>query len=180
MKSTQIRLWKRFIDDCLGIWRGTKRSFENFVRKLNAETTKYGIKFPIQEVQFGEKVNFLDVTFYLGENNCIQYTSYTKPTDAKRYLRPQSFHPKNVFKAVPFSQMISTLERNSEEESKDTEMAKLIQDFVKSGYKKEELLQIKNKAIEHMNNDNNRNRNEVQTITFPVHYFEGLKDLKNY
>ena len=67
MKSTQIRLWKRFIDDCLGIWRGTKRSFENFVQRLNAETTKYGIKFPIQEVQFGEKVNFLDVTYYLGE-----------------------------------------------------------------------------------------------------------------
>ena len=48
-----IRSWKRFIDDCVGVWRGTKRSFDNFVRQLNAETMKYGIKFPTDVVQFG-------------------------------------------------------------------------------------------------------------------------------
>ena len=49
-----IRFWKRFIDDCLGIWRGTKRSFNNFVKLLNSETRKYGIIFPENEVQFGK------------------------------------------------------------------------------------------------------------------------------
>ena len=32
-----IRFWKRFIDDIVGIWRGTRRSFDNFVKQLNAE-----------------------------------------------------------------------------------------------------------------------------------------------
>ena len=82
------------------------------------ETNKYGINFPINEIEFGKSVNFLDVTLYIDENKRIQYKSYTKPTDAKHYIRPQSFHPKNVFKSVPFSQMISTLERNSVEETK--------------------------------------------------------------
>ena len=53
------------------------------------------------------------------------------------------FHPKNVFKAVPFSQMISTLERNSEETWKEKEMKKMIEDFKKSGYDENELLLIK-------------------------------------
>ena len=127
-------------------------------------------------MQFGDIVTFLDITLYLGENNVIYYRSYTKPTDAKRYLRPQSFHPKNVFKAVPFSQMISTLERNSEELWKEKEMNKMIEDFKKSGYDMNELLRIKVKALEHFNNPTTKSQSE--TITFPVHHFEGLNDFR--
>ena len=72
--------------------------------------------------------------------------------------------------------MISTLERNSEEEWKEKEMTKLIEDFEKSGYTKEELLQIKNRAMVHMNTENTQR--ERDTITFPLHFFEGLKDFK--
>ena len=72
--------------------------------------------------------------------------------------------------------MISTLERNSEEEWKENEMATLVENFENSGYTKEELLQIKNKAINHMNNVNTRS--ERETITFPLHFFEELKDFK--
>ena len=176
MSSSQIRFWKRFIDDCIGIWRGSRRSFENFVNKLNNATKQYGIYFPPNEMQFGDIVTFLDITLYLGENNKIFYRSYTKPTDAKRYLRPQSFHPKNVFKAVPFSQMLSTLERNSEETWEEKEMEKMLGDFKKSGYDMNELLRIKDKALEHFNNPTTRSQNE--SITFPVHHFEGLNDFR--
>ena len=176
MNSTQIRFWKRFIDDCIGIWRGSRRAFESFVKKLNEATKPYGIHFPLSEMQFGDVVHFLDITLYLSEGNIINYRSYTKPTDAKRYLRPQSFHPKNVFRAVPFSQMISTLERNSEEGWKEKEMAKMIEDFQKSGYNNDELVQIKNKAIERFNNP--APRDEYETITFSVHYFNELKDFR--
>ena len=127
-------------------------------------------------MQFGDIVTFLDITLYLGENNVIYYRSYTKPTDAKRYLRPQSFHPKNVFKAVPFSQMISTLERNSEELWKEKEMNKMIEDFKKSGYDMNELLRIKVKALEHFNNPTTKSQSE--TITFPAHHFEGLNEFR--
>ena len=73
MNPSELLFWKRFIDDGIGIWRGTRRGFENFVRKLNRETNKYGINFPIDEIQFGKSVNFLDVTLYLDEENKIQY-----------------------------------------------------------------------------------------------------------
>ena len=49
MNSSEQRFWKRFIDDGLGIWKGTKRTFINFLTKLNRETNKYGINFPIDD-----------------------------------------------------------------------------------------------------------------------------------
>ena len=158
-------------------WRGTRRSFENLVKRLNVETNKFGINFPIKELEFGKSVNFLDVTLYIDENNCIQYKSYKKPTDSKRYLRPQSFHPKSVFKSVPFSQMIRTLEHNSVEETKISEMEKLSKDLERSGYNTTELKKIENRAIEHI--QQGRVVSNEETVTFPIYYFDGLNELKN-
>ena len=104
-----IKLWERFIDDCIGIWRGSRRSFDMFVKTLNQETMKFGIKFPIKESHFGEEVNFLDLTVYLEDDNSIQHRGYTKPTDSKRYLNPSSFHPRFVFDSIPFSQLLRTV-----------------------------------------------------------------------
>ena len=36
-----IKLWERFIDDCIGNWRGSRRSFAMFVKTLNQETMKF-------------------------------------------------------------------------------------------------------------------------------------------
>ena len=121
------------------------------------------------------KFNFLDVTFYIDEHNQIQYRSYTKPTDAKCYLSPQSFHTNSVFKSVPLSQMIRTIERNSKEETKNSEMKKMIDDFEKSGYKREELEKIEQKARNHNNNTNN---DDQDTITFPLFYFKEINSFK--
>ena len=66
-----VRFWKRFIDDCLGIWRGTKRSFINFVTKLNTELMRYGINFPLSEIQFGRSVHVLDLCVFLNEIKVI-------------------------------------------------------------------------------------------------------------
>ena len=132
MNSNERKFWKRFIDDGIGIWKGTRRTFNSFINKLNKETNKYGIHFPIEEIQFGKTVHFLDITIYIDENNTIQYKSYTKQTDSSRYLKPQSFHPKSVFKSVPFSQMIRTREHNSTQQTKEVKMDKLKEDLVRS------------------------------------------------
>ena len=176
MNSTERKFWKRFIDDGIGIWKGTRRTFNSFINKLNKETNKYGIHFPIEEIQFGKTVHFLDITIYIDENNTIQYKSYTKPTDSRRYLKPQSFHPKSVFKSVPFSQMIRTLEHNSTQQTKEDEMRKLKDDLVRSGYAQEELEMIEEQAIEQTNTDVTEHRTE--TITFPLFYFKGFNEFK--
>ena len=174
----ELRFWKRFIDDGIGIWRGTKRAFETFLKKLNKETNKYGINFPIEEFQFGKSVNFLDVTLYIDEQNHIRYKSYTKPTDAKRYLRPQSFHPKNVFSSVPMSQMIRTIERNSDKETEKVEMKKLMDNFVRSGYKMDELKKLEDKAHARMDEDETTVTDKRDTITFPLYFFDDINSFK--
>ena len=90
-------------------------------------TMKYGIKFPIKEVQFGKSVHFHDLNVYLDDDNTIQYCGYVKPTDAKRYLNPKSFHPKFVFNSIPFSQILRTLRNNSKEETKIIEIDQMYQ-----------------------------------------------------
>ena len=40
-----IELFKRFIDDIFGIWKGTERQFRRFVELLNQQTKLYGIEF---------------------------------------------------------------------------------------------------------------------------------------
>ena len=117
-----IRFWRRFTDDYVGVWRGTKRSFESFVRKLNRELKRYGIEFPVKECQFGKSVHVLDLGVYLDQDNTIHYQGYSKPTDSKRYLNPNSFHPRSIFKAIPYSQMLRTLRNNSKPESASEEL----------------------------------------------------------
>ena len=174
----ELDFWKRFIDDCIGIWVGTKRQFLNFVKRLNIEANKFGINFPISEAQFGKLVNFMDQSYYLDENNTIQYKSYSKPTDSKRYLNPHSSHPPHVFKSVPTSQMIRTMKGNSKEETLEEEMVKLKANLVKSGYSEESLNQIEQSIAQRDNTERNEETNEQDVITFPVSYFEGIEELK--
>ena len=100
---------------------------------------KFGIRFPLKEVQFGKSVNSLDLTVYLEEDNTIQHRGYTKPTDSKRYLNPKSFHPRFVFDSIPFSQLLRTLRNNSKEETRSEELQKCIKKFTNSGYNLTEL-----------------------------------------
>ena len=171
-----IRFWNRFIDDVLGIWRGTRRSFDAFIKSLNQQTNKLGINFPLKEVQFGKSVHFLDLTVYLDEENTIHYRGYTKPTDCKRYLNPNSFHPKYAFNSIPFSQILRILGNNSKEETKKVESEQCIKDFTNSGYKLEVLQQLKVKAVSRIANTTNE---EVDVLIFPVFFFNGLPEFKS-
>ena len=173
-----IKFWNRFIDDVIGIWRGSRRSFDNFVKTLNQETMKYGIKFPMKEIQFGKSVNSLDLTVYLDENNQLHHRSYTKPTDSKRFLNPKSFHPQFVFDSVPFSQLLRTMRNNSNPETMVVESKKCVSDFLNSGYKVEKLQKLKEKAIERSQNPREETV-ETETLVFPVHFFEKLEEFKS-
>ena len=184
-----IRLFKRFIDDCIGLWRGSRRSFDNFVNVLNREAAKFGIKFPVKEIQFGKSVDFLDLTVYLDEDNNIHYKGYTKPTDARRYLNTKSFHPRSVFTSIPYSQMLRTVENNSKEETRVTQLTELIGHFQNSGYSKEELMRLKEKALAKISESTSQPTRETptdetiinsedRTLVFPLYFFEGIEEFK--
>ena len=139
---------------------------------------KYGIYFPLKEIQFGKAVNVLDLRVSLDNENTIQFSGYSKPTDAKRYLNPESFHPNSVFNSIPFSQMLRVLRNNSNQEHKMLELNDGVKHFINSGYKAEKLEDIKQKVINKPMVNTATATVVRDTLVFPVHYFAGISELK--
>ena len=86
-----INHWKRFIDDVYGVWMGSTRQFNLFVDLLNKLAEPFRIRFADQQI--GKSVKFLDLTLNLDPNYQIQYRLFRKETDARNYLRTDSYHP---------------------------------------------------------------------------------------
>ncbi len=178
-----IALFKRFIDNIFLVCKGTKRQFSLFVELLNKATIPFGIRFGSWDI--GKEVNFLDVTLYLDNNNKIQNRLYRKPTDARNYLRTDSFHPPHVFDSVVYSQLLRVMERNSKEDTLKEDISQLRNDLQRSGHKRSALNRMEPKAWEaHL--ENSREHTEVagvaedkpQTLIFSVNYFSELQELK--
>ena len=77
----------------------------------------------------------------------IQYRLFKKPTDARRYLRTDSYHPPHTFHSVPKSQMLWVIKVNSQEQRRCEDLDVLIDDMSKCGYNKEKLINLKEELL---------------------------------
>ena len=123
-------------------------------------------------------LTFWTLCVYLDDENTIQYNGYSKPTDSKRYLNPNSFHPKAVFDAIPFSQFLRTIRNNSQDETTIKELEVCGKHFENSGYSKEKLIKLRDKAI-NKSKEPLIDGKKSESLVFPVHYFDGVNDLKS-
>ena len=174
-----ITFWKRFIDDVIGLWTGTKEEFNKFVKTLNDEAKLFGIHFPKEEVKFGKCVDFLDLTISLDEENKIHHKLFVKPTDARTYLNTNSFHPEHVFSSIPFSQMIRVIKCNTKEESCLHDLNELKADLIKSGYKEDILEKLQKKAFERLKTPKVKTLMDNNTVIFTLDYIEDIKILRD-
>ena len=136
-----IDLWKRLIDDVYGVWMGSTRQFNLFVDLLNKLAEPFGIRFADQQI--GKSVNFPDLTLSLDPNNRL----FRKETDARNYLRTDSYHPHQVFDSVAFSQMIRIIERNSQDHTCAEDLNELKDDLTRCGHDSDKLEEIEPKAV---------------------------------
>ena len=171
-----MKFWRRYIDDILGIWRGTERQFNQFISNLNSLTLPYGIKF--DKTKIGKSINFLDTTLYLEKDDSgkwkIQHSIYRKPTDAVRFLRRDSFHPPHIFKSVPYSQYLRVISRHSEISTRDESMRELTRGFMEAGHKENELDTQRNKALNSSIASEDPNTTNIQpdTLVFAFKFFK--------
>ena len=173
-----IVLWKRFIDDILGIWRGSESQFRQFLLDLNRLTSPFGIVF--DGAQFGKSVTFLDVNVYLNEYNNLQFKLHIKPTDARRYLKTSSFHDPAIFKSVPLSQLLRVMNRNSTDESRNHDITRLKEDLGKSGYTKNQLSIAETKAKHKFENSNTDQHIDTdKPIILSTLYFKNTDKLRD-
>ena len=119
----EVLFWKRFIDDCFGLWKGTREQFEEFVLLMN--TVNENIKFTF-EIDFNMwAVNFLDITISIDEQGIIQTDLYTKLNMKNQLLLPSSDHPMRTTGNIVFSLAMRIVRICSKEEWKNRRMDEL-------------------------------------------------------
>ena len=172
-----VKMFKRFIDDVFGTWCGTERLFKLFLDELNIAASEFGIKFGSWSL--GRSVDFLDVKLYLDESNDIQHRLFKKPTDARNYLKTDSFHPAHVFNSVAFSQMLRVVNRNSHIDTMKEDVEELKSDLVRSGYKSSDLEELEIKVMEQSATNERNEVEKIDSVVFAVDYFKDLNVLKS-
>ncbi|KAJ1143227.1 hypothetical protein NDU88_009538 [Pleurodeles waltl] len=104
-----IRLWKRYIDDIMIIWRGTREEATIFITWLN--TLNPFLRFT---ATMGDPaVSFLDLLITERNGSLVTEVFY-KPTDRNTLLQFQSFHPRSLRENLPVGQYLH-LRRNCTE-----------------------------------------------------------------
>ena len=74
--------------------------------------------------------------------------------------------------------MLRTLRNNSKEETRIVELDQCINHFENSGYQTAKLNETKEAAIAKSSTNNEATIDEIDTLVFPVHFFEGLSTFK--
>ena len=90
------RFWKRFVDDIVGVWKGSKEEFLKFIEICNSNEERIRVTYEICE----KEAVFLDVKVTRRENGDLKTELYVKPTDRTRYLHKDSDHPRHVKEGI--------------------------------------------------------------------------------
>ena len=103
----KILLWKRYIDDVFGLFKGSKKEFESLVTWLNSLIPGV-VKFTatISDTQ----VEFLDLVIKI-ENGRLKSDLFIKPTNQQLYLNYNSNHPEPCKTGLIYGQALRIMER---------------------------------------------------------------------
>ena len=115
MYKNSVKLWKRFIDDCSGIYKGTFEQFLQWYQLLEKLFRKYGLELTYDTDEFAiinqnfvakkdKKVVFLDFEIYK-VNGTLHTKEHRKSTSVSSYLQVSSAHPRHTFPGIVKSQL---------------------------------------------------------------------------
>ena len=126
----RIVKWKRFIDDFLMLFRGSKDQCEELVNWLNSLMPGI-VKFKYEYSE--HKVEFLDVEIFI-ENDRLMTNLYIKPSNKQLYLDFASNHPQHCKEAIPYSQALRIVERCSSPQDCEAHLSNLKEKLVERNY----------------------------------------------
>ena len=90
------RWWKRFVDDVIGVWRGSEKEFKTFIDICNGHEERIKVTYEVCKTE----AVFLDVKVIRQEGGSLKTELYIKPTDRTRYLHMDSDHPRHVKEGI--------------------------------------------------------------------------------
>ena len=137
-----ILQYSRYIDDIFFIWFGSEVDLIKATYHLNSvhPTIKFAIKYS------REKINVLDTTVIITNENKLKTTVYNKPTDEKSYLHAKSYHPESTKKAIPYSQSLRLKQICSDDADYKENNKVLLNKLVERGYQLEDTKKNINKT----------------------------------
>ena len=86
-----LNVYKRYIDDGIGIWTGNDRQWQDFQTWINSFGS---LRWTFTAL--ARTVDYHDVTISLDTNMSIRFTLFEKPPNLYLYLPPHSAHPPGV------------------------------------------------------------------------------------
>ena len=110
-----MQIWKRFIDDCFGIMKGTIGDFANWFNTLQEVFSRYGLELTCDtdshELNNGDLVEkdtkvltFLDMDIFKADGT-IHSKEHRKETSVSSYISVKSCHPRHTFAGIVKSQL---------------------------------------------------------------------------
>ena len=99
--NKSVKLWKRYIDDCGGIFTGIK-DFDLFFKFLEDKFEEFGLNLTHEVSR--HKLILLDIEIYI-ENDTFHTKEHRKETASNSYIKFGSAHPSHSFKGIVKSQM---------------------------------------------------------------------------
>lgn len=127
----ELVLYKRFIDDCIFIWKGDELSLRSFFQRLNMNQKNIKLEHQISET----KIQFLDLEIELTAN-IISTKTFFKPVERNSYIPVTSCHYEPWLINIPKGQFIR-LRRNCSENIDYLKQAQWIgKRFEEKGYNK--------------------------------------------
>ncbi|CAJ0967219.1 unnamed protein product [Ranitomeya imitator] len=109
--------WKRYIDDVFCVWGGTSWPGLDFTMTYDTH-----------------QISFLDTLVIKDDNGNLSTDLYLKPTDRNSLLHYSSFHPKNMIKSIPKSQLNRVSKIVSDPATKDLRTTEMRSKFRGRGY----------------------------------------------
>ena len=128
--ETRMKLWRRYIDDCGGVFIG-RNEFDNFFGILHRQFNKFELQLTFETSY--EKIQLLDIEIFI-DNGQFHTKEYRKQTASDSYVKFGSAHPKHCFKGIVKSQMTRLRRLCSKDIDFLEAISKLRQRCINSGY----------------------------------------------
>lgn len=168
MRRENLKLYKRYIDDIIIIWRGTENGLKSFLEEINHNI--YGITFT--GVWDKQSIDYLDLQIFKAGRE-LHTRTFFKKTDRNGYIPTNSCHHPKWVGNVPKGQLMLIRRNCSTLKDYDYQANILIERFLEKGYKKKNLESLKNQIramdrnnmIEQKKNEKNNRYNEMAFLT---------------
>jgi hypothetical protein len=132
-----LAVYKRYIDDGIGIWIGSNSQWTTFQQWINSFGS---LRWTFTSLS--REIDYLDVTIRLDHHMAICFTLYEKPLNLYLYLPPSSAHPPGVLTGLIYGMIRRAYRLTTDPNDCQQYLRKFYTRLRFRGYPKETLLPL--------------------------------------